>query len=73
MKKMYIAGVVVGLIIVLFSVPLGEQYGAIFLRLCEGMETERFLLLSEQAISSFQIIGGIVSLLAGIGCLFKNE
>ena len=66
MKKCYIVGVVIGLLILFFSVPLGELYGGIYLLLSGGMESERYIMLSQSAITSIQIIGGIVSALCGI-------
>ncbi|MCM1145279.1 MAG: hypothetical protein NC407_11275 [Lachnoclostridium sp.] len=67
MKKEHLAGVVVGLIIILLSVPLGGWYGNIYLRLSDGMEVERYIMIEQKSIDIFQIIGGIISLLFGIG------
>ncbi|MCM1136377.1 MAG: hypothetical protein NC400_12485 [Clostridium sp.] len=71
MRKWYLAAAAVGLIIILLSVPLGEWYGNIYLRLSEGMEMERYIMIQKAAITSFQIIGGIISLLSGVGYFLR--
>ncbi|MCM1543618.1 MAG: hypothetical protein NC121_20530 [Blautia sp.] len=73
MRKWYLTVVAVGLIIILLSMPLGEWYGNIYLRLSEGMYVEQIIMLKKAAITSFQIIGGIISLLSGVGYFFKQD
>ena len=73
MKKVYSIGMIVGIIIILLAVPLGDLYGNFNLSIVGGMETERFTMLIQSAIVSFQIIGGIILLLCGISHILKDK
>lgn len=73
MKTRYVAGIAVGIVILLLSVPLGDWYGSIYLILCGGMETERYLMLTQSAIHGFQMIGALVGLLSGIAGIFGKD
>ena len=73
MKKVYSIGMIVGIIIILLAVPLGGLYGNFYLSIVGGMETERFTMLIQSAIVSFQIIGGIILLLCGISHILKDK
>ena len=73
MKKVYSIGMIVGIIIILLAVPLGDLYWNFYLSIVGGMETERFTMLIQSAIVSFQIIGGIILLLCGISHILKDK
>ncbi len=66
MKKHCIAGIIIGVLILFLSVPLGELYGGAYCLFSGIMEQERYLMLSQSAITAIQMIGGIVSLLCGM-------
>ena len=38
-----------------------------------GMETESFMMLTQSAIVSFQIIGGVIVALCGVAHIFKSD
>ena len=73
MEKQYVVWVFIGILIVFFAIPLGELYGGVYLQISGGMETERLLVLTHSAVNSFQIIGGIISILSGIAYICKKN
>ena len=73
MKKFYSIGMIVGIIILFLAVPLGDLYGNFYLSIDGGMETESFMMLTQSAIVSFQIIGGVIVALCGVAHIFKSD
>ena len=72
MKKFYSIGMIVGIIILFLAVPLGDLYGNFYLSIVGGME-ESFMMLTQSAIVSFQIIGGVIVALCGVAHIFKSD
>lgn len=70
MNKKYIVGFLIGILILLFAMPLGELYGA-YIKPDTILVAEEYNMLKERAIISIQIIGTIVTTLSGIGITFK--
>lgn len=73
MKKPSIRGIIAGIIILLLAVPLGDWYGFIYLMFSGDMHTERYIMLCQSAVTSFQIIGGIVAVLSGMAAIFVTH
>ena len=70
MNKKYIFGFLIGILILLFAMPLGELYGA-YIMPDTILVAEEYNMLKERAIISIQIIGTIITTLSGIGITFK--
>ena len=66
MKRNCIAGTIVGILLLFFSVPLGELYGGAYCLFSGIMEQERYIMLSQSAITGIQMIGGIIALICGM-------
>ena len=73
MKKIYNMGIVVGIIVLFLAIPAGDLYGNFYLSIVGGMETERFTMLVQSAIISFQVIGGVIFTLCGVARIFKSD
>lgn len=71
MKKKYIIGVLLGFLIVLLAVPLGNIFGMLFLTM--GKNIEKYNIQLERTIVSFQIVGGILSGLSGLAFVFSDK
>ena len=71
-NKKYIFGVIVGFLLVMLAMPLGELYGKAYITIGNGMAVDRYTMLMERAIVSFQLVGGLVSALSGLAYIFKK-
>ena len=63
MKKeiFYLIGALVGALLVLLAVPLGDNYAWAYLSANGGgMDTQSFVLLMQSAVTGFQILGGVL-------------
>ena len=72
-KKIYDVGIVVGIIVLFLAIPAGDLYGNFYLSIVGGMDTERFTMLGQSAIISFQVIGGVIFALCGVARTFKSD
>lgn len=73
MSKKYIIGVLVGFLLVILAMPLGELYGNAYITIGNGMAVERYTMLLERAIVSFQLVGGVISALSGLALIFSEK
>ena len=73
MGKKYIIGVLVGFLLVILAMPLGELYGNACITIGNGMAVEQYTMLLERAIVSFQIVGGVFSALSGLALIFSEK
>ncbi len=72
MNKKYVIGFIIGIITLLFSVPLGGVLGDYIIHSPSTiLVAEEYIMLKEKVVISIQIIGGIVTLLSGIGITFR--
>lgn len=73
-KKGYVAGMVVGILILLMAVPLGKLYGAFCcLTFSEAMVEGYLNMLSQSSIVTFQIIGTLIAGISGIAFVFTKK
>lgn len=61
MRKYTIGITVAGVLLLLLAPMLGTYLADLYLRLTDGMETDKFLCIVEGCIHSMQILGGIVT------------
>ena len=73
MKNKYIVGIIIGFLVIFFAVPMGFSYGDSILQLSGSMNTNSFMIMQEKFVTSFQIIGGMISGLSGIAWIFSNK
>lgn len=73
MKNKYIVGIIIGFLVIFFAVPMGFSCGDSILQLSGSMNTNSFMIMQEKFITSFQIIGGMISGLSGIAWIFSNK
>ena len=73
MSKKYIIGILVGFLLLILAMPLGELYGKAYITIGSGMAVEQYTMLMERAIVSFQIVGGVLSSLSGLALLFSGK
>ena len=73
MNKKFIVGIFVGFLLVLLAMPLGELYGKTYITIGNGMAVEQYTMLMERAIVSFQIVGGMISMLSGLAFIFWGK
>lgn len=73
MNKTFIIGVLVGFLLVILEMPLGGLYGKAYITIGNGMAVEQYAMLLERAIISFQIVGGIISVLSGLAFIFGGK
>ena len=73
MKKnaFYLIGAVVGALLVLLAVPLGNAYIGNYLSIY--MDTQSYVLLMQSAVTGFQILGGVLLGLFGAAYLFRRK
>lgn len=73
MGKKYIIGILLGFLLIILAMPLGELYGNAYITIGNGMAVEQYTMLQERAIVSFQIVGGVVSALSGLALIFSEK
>ena len=76
MKKeiFYLIGALVGALLVLLAVPLGDNYAWAYLSANGGgMDTQSFVLLMQSAVTGFQILDGVLLGLFGAAYLFRRK
>lgn len=73
MKGMNGIGMIAGVMILFLAVPLGDLYGHFYLSLVGSMETERFTTLSQSAVVSFQVMGGVLMALCGMAHILRDD
>ena len=73
MSKKYIIGVLVGFMLVILAMPLGELYGNAYITIGNGMAVEQYTMLLERAIVSFQIVGSVILTLSGLAHIFSEK
>ena len=73
MNKKFIVGVLVGFLLVILAMPLGELYGKAYITIGNGMAVEQYTMLLERAVVSFQIVGGMLSMLSGLAFIFWDK
>ena len=73
MNKKFIIGVLGGLLLVILAMPLGELYGKAYITIGNGMAVEQYTMLLERTIVSFQIVGGMISMLSGLAFIFWGK
>ena len=75
MKKsaFYLIGAVVGALLVLLAVPLGNAYIGNYLSIYGGVGTQSYVLLMQSAVTGFQILGGVLLGLFGAAYLFRRK
>lgn len=77
MKKnkntLYLIGTVIGALLVLLAVPLGRLFMSIYLWASGGMDSQLLGLLTQSAVGSFQIVGGVLMGLSGGMYLLKGN
>ena len=61
MRKYSIGISIAGVLLLLMAPMLGTYLAGFYLRLTDGMETEKFLRIIDGGIRSFQIIGTLIT------------
>lgn len=73
MSKTNLIIVLFGVAAVLLAPWFGDVVASFYLMLSGGMETEKFLLIINGFIHSFQIIGTLTAIYALFGCKRKED
>lgn len=73
MAKINCVGMIIGLLLLFFAVPLGDLYGQMYLGYYRSMETAFYIMLMDHAITGFQVIGGGMFLLCAAAYLWKED
>lgn len=72
-RTLFIVGLVTGLLLVAFSVPLGAKYSLFLLSQSpNGMDTAYYNVVAQEAMHSVQTFGGIIAGLCGAALLIKK-
>ena len=73
MNNKYYIGMLIGFVVLILAMPLGELYGNVYIQIGSGMITEQYVMLMERAIVSFQIAGALIAALSGLALIFAGK
>ena len=66
-------GIAAGFALLLLAMPLDQKYADIYFNIVTVMDMEKYVVLMERAIGSFQIIGVLISALSGLAYIFAGK